>query len=559
MAASKSDLRDLNRAVRSLLLPIHPDWEGKVPELANTQLNALGVPTSEQPNAVARFVNEWENVGYPPREFRQLVETILKKCGGERGDALASGYFEAHKYLTERCELNFNAARTLLSASRLVIHLITKERMSCSQTARVLSAPLHGYTYNWEHVNALATKLRLPRPKLDASTATQVYNYDREEQSSRFADSNPKVELELVLGAASQLGFNSEARHSISRVMKPNFDPALMTLLHFLLTVCERYDHPPSVVYEFKPRGQALKFLQKQNLLYAAKESAALNVAKAATELNEHWAWGRTGPRRGDALALVFIFRGLEQMHYPARRELASWIRQWIVRMFARERGKFQWFKGVSKGEDAIALVKALMAQPTHSAGTIEQRLVDALTAVLHPDKEWSSRGRKDSVFASNTSRRKMGDCEYVSRNHTSIKAYEAHAGDITETYIDEHMATLSRVLNARSKDLEARGPAEAWNIEVTFIAHRFKGTKTKGERCISDFVVEFTIVDYGEMLERVQLKLDECEDGQAEIVGAVNDNIVGPLNEIWTPQSIRDSAIKFGQHAHQPISSKGV
>ncbi len=89
MDASKSDLRDLNRSVRSLLLPIHPEWESKVPELANTRLNALGVPTSEQPNAVARFVNEWENVGYPPREFRQLVETILKKCGGERGNARA--------------------------------------------------------------------------------------------------------------------------------------------------------------------------------------------------------------------------------------------------------------------------------------------------------------------------------------------------------------------------------------------------------------------------------------------------------------------------------------
>ncbi len=52
--------------------------------------------------------------------------------------------------------------------------------------------------------------------------------------------------------------------------------------------------------------------------------------------------------------------------------------------------------QGREQGRRCYALVKALMAQPTHSAGTIEQRLVDALTAVLHPDKEWSSRGRKD-------------------------------------------------------------------------------------------------------------------------------------------------------------------
>ena len=409
MAASKPDLREVARSLRSLQLPVDPGLEHKAPMLANAQLSKQGVPTSEQPRTVASDVREWATRGRPPRRLKLLVEAILQECAGVEGDALAAGYFDAHKDLTERWELDFNAAKTLLSASRLVIHLITNERMSCAQAARVLSAPMSGFEYNWEQVRSLATRLGVAEPTLSANATQKVYDRDCDEAATRFADSTPEVELELLLDASHVLGFGSDAPSAFSRLLQPNFDAALMTLLHFVLTVCELYDHPPSVVYEFKPRGEALKSLQERNPLYAAKGSAALNVAKAAVALDERWAWGRKGNRRGDALALVAIFQGLEQMHYPARRELASWLRQWIVRMHEHHSGNECWLDGVSTGDGAIQLIEALAAQPTHSSGTIEQRVVDALSVVLHPHEEWISRGRKDSVFASNTSRRKMG------------------------------------------------------------------------------------------------------------------------------------------------------
>ncbi len=541
MAAPKPDLRDVERSLRSLQLPVDPTLEHKAPKVANAQLNEQGVPTSEQPDTVASDLREWETRGRPPLRLKLLVEAILKECAGVDGDALAAGYFGAHKDLTERCELDFNAAKTLLSASRLVIHLITNERMSCAQAARVLSAPMRGSAYNWEQVRSLATRLGVAEPTLSADATQEVYVRDRDEEVTRFADSTPELELELLLDASRVLGFSNDAQSAFSRLLQPNFDAALMTLLHFVLTVCELYDHPPAVVYEFKPRGEAMKSLQARNPLYAARGSAALNVAKAAVALDDRWAWGRKGNRRGDALALVAIFQGLEQMHYPARRELASWLRQWIVRMHARNSGNERWLDGVSAGSDAIQLIEALAAQPTHTSGTIEQRVVDALTVVLHPHEEWVSRGRKDSVCATNTSRKKMGDCEYVRRSHTSIAAYEAHAGIVTDAYIDEHAASLEKVINARSEDLEARAPVEAWNILVTFVAHQSRASRQFEEKHIGDFVVGFEVVDYAEMLERVQSRLDSLDDGLSQFVGAVNDNVVGPLNEIWTPQSTRD------------------
>lgn len=72
-------------------------------------------------------------------------------------------------------------------------------------------------------------------------------------------------------------------------------------------------------------------------------------------------------------------------------------------------------------------------------------------------------------------------------------------------------------------------------------MAHQSRASRQFEEKHIGDFVVGFEVVDYAEMLERVQSRLDFLSDGLSQFVGAVNDNVVGPLNEIWTPQSIRD------------------
>ena len=163
-------------------------------------------------------------------------------------------------------------------------------------------------------------------------------------------------------------------------------------------------------------------------------------------------------------------------------------------------------------------------------------------------------------MFASNTSRKKLGDCEFVNRNHTSIEAYEAHAGVVTDSYIDEHAASLEQVLDARSEDFEARAPIEAWNIRVTFVAHQSRVTSQLDEKSIGDFLIGFAVVDYLELFERVLLKLDSVDDGPSQFVGAVNDNIVGPLNELWTPQAVRDRVSRLlAEHVSNPASGGGA
>ncbi len=458
--------------------------------------------------------------------------------------ALAGGFFSAHRKLVER-ELDFASARRLLSNSQVVVHLMKHERMSCAQVARVLSASVRGAQYNWEQVRSLARSLRITIPTVTSEEVLRVVERDQTEQIARFADGTADIELQLLVEAARALGFSEDASATLERLFDPDFDPAVMILLRFLLTVCEYFDHPLSVLYEFSPRGDALAALQEENPQYEATGSAALNIAKGAFALDAGWAWVRKGKRRSDALAVVQLLEGMEAMHYPARRELAAWLRQLIVRLHERYESTPQLLRLATTEAEALTLLDRLIASPTRSYGAIEQRIVDALSTILHPSDEWSSRGRGDSVFASNLSRKKMGDCEYTNREYPTIVAYEAHAGVLADSYVGDHLGSLERVLKIRSEDLETQRAAEDWGIAVLFVAHQSRVSSTHQLTCIRDYSVEVEIIDYNEMLERTRSKLDTYAAGPQRLVAAVNDNLIGPLNEAWTPQTIRDRVLE--------------
>ena len=389
MSDVSGELGDLARALRSLQLPLDPEAEHTASALAHDTLAGAGIPTAEQADAVAADAAAWEQSGQPPRRLKQLIEAVLHECAGTEGAAVAAGYFRAHRHLRERGELDFGAASKLLSAARLIVHLLRSERMSCAQAARVLSAPFQDLTYNWEQIRSLASRLEVPIPELSPEDVQRTFDRDRVEHVGRFADSTAEVELALLVEAAQRLGFPGDALALLERVGGPAFDAAVMVLLHFMLTVCEFYDHPLTVMYEFRPRGTAFDLLQKTSQSYAARGNAALNIAKSAVALDAGWAWGRERRIRGDALVLVGLLTGMEEMHYPARRELASWLRQWIVRIQERDRVEPRFLDWLDADDRAFRLAEALAQQPTTTYGAVEQRLVDAVTSFLHPQDSW--------------------------------------------------------------------------------------------------------------------------------------------------------------------------
>ena len=531
----RSDAR-LARVLRALQLPLEYEPEGCAEEAAADALANMGVSRSEQATALEEDTKNWEDHGKCPDRLARVIDSILERCAGSVIGVLPGWYVKTHQKLVQHGEISARSARHLLSSARLAAHLIDREQMSCAQAARVLSAPLGENTYTWQQIQTLCAELGIPVPEMTNSIVERLYRADSEEQTSRFADSTHEVEREQLTRHATELGFNADPEDVLDRFMRSDFDPAMRIISHYMLTVSEFYDHPPSITYEFKPRGQASTFLQDKHPTYSASGSAILNVAKGVPSLDDNWAWGRKRGRRSDALTLSALFRGLERMPYPARREFASWLRQWIVRTYERDRVEPVPLDSLESGDEALRFIEALTVSETHTSGVVEQRLVDALTGVSHSDEDWLPRGLSDSVNAANLPRRKMGDCEYRHRKDAAICAYEATAGRLTIAYVQGHQRSLERVIEQRTGDLEAHANPSYWDISVTFVAHEPGGSDFQSVN-LCGYQVRTDAITYRDLLEQVR-RMNPAED---LLVAKTNALLIAPLNSASVPQTTRD------------------
>ena len=105
-----------------------------------------------------------------------------------------------------------------------------------------------------------------------------------------------------------------------------------------------------------------------------------------------------------------------------------------------------------------------------------------ALTRHLEHDG-WRSHGLGDSVNASNVSRRKLGDCEFQNASAADgSMAYEAHAGNLSQVYVDGHAQTLRRVLPLRIEEWERIAGVQEWNIEIILsrFLRRFRESRNR-------------------------------------------------------------------------------
>lgn len=525
---------ELERALRSLHLPLDPDLEHQAVLIAGDSLANEGVPRGEFAQHVIAMLSEWKTAD-PPRLLKQIMQQLILQCGGVELDGFHKKYFKAHRNLVDSGSLSFDRARLLLNHARLVKHLIAQERTSCSQVARILSAMTSTDAYDWKQIKILSKYLNVAIPNMEIEDYQAIYEDDLMGQLSKFADASQLEEHQILVATATSLGFEGDSSQIFGSVLDTTFSPNLMCVLHLILSICERFDHPPSVIYEFKPRGNAAKYLQNTNPRYSSG-SAILNIAKATSSLDQGWAWGRMANIRNDAIALAKLLEHLEAMPFSARRELASWLRQWIVRTNYRDSKPPMLLPGIDSPQKASELIEAVIDEETHTAGAIEQRVVDSLSLVCHPQLVWKDHGRKDSVHASNLSRRKLGDCEYIHKSNPEIVAYEAHAGRLTKRYMEEHFGSLSMVLELRNEDLESRANAEEWHIVVRYVAHELDPNIQPFSQQFYRYVVDFEAITFAQLYEQSKMF------AHLSLEGSVNDNIIVALNERSVPQEFRDT-----------------
>ncbi|SMX72835.1 hypothetical protein BSP239C_00682 [Brevibacterium sp. 239c] len=468
-------LQTVAHVMSQLLLPISQKNSAQAVERAQYWLGATDLEEETARADYLRFeITKWRDGARASVLLRNVVtdSLLVEKVLGEQ---FPGKYFLVHEKLQDSGNLSFEDASALLSHSNLIAQLLIDERLSCAQVAGVLSARRGGFEYNWNQLQIIAAALGV-RPVLSEEQMFRQSELDVAASQEKFGDATPEECIGLISEVAASLGYSGDLSAHLVRFFpgREEFVPQYSVILNTNLLIVEEYDHPVSAAYEFAPRSGTAKRLQrKRHPSYTAVESAYLNNSKGASFFDRNWAWSRMTTGRSQALALADIFSGLNQMAYPARRELASWIRPWLMRIedsYTEHltevydpdlEGIRNFFSGLSVGN-------------SHTFGILEQRAVDFLaTAMLiSSEYDFEVRGRGDSVSASNTSKLKMGDVEFKSRDSKSVIAFEAHGGSLSDFYVNIHADSLAKILKKRKVELEQLGNSGDWNIEVRFVAH---------------------------------------------------------------------------------------
>jgi hypothetical protein len=535
----------LRDALRALLLPIDPAREREAEKGVASYLTAAGVGADDHTAVVRLELRRWRDDGAPSALLREAVAAALASGDPVRGDMIAARYFELHATLMADFLLSFEEARGLLSHLRLALHLIEHEQMSCAQVARVIEARRRDSAHTWQQVYEMCRSFGT-MPVLDLDKVKALTDTDKADEVERFADANDVDAIALIAEVGADLGFPGDLHETLRSFMSPDPLGGFLIILHFEAAVAEYYDHPLSATYELSPRGQVALFLQAEHPSYTAAENAFLNLAKGASAFDAAWVWGRNRQNRSRASALVRLLGGLESMGFSARRELAAWLRQWLIRIERRSDPRAT-LGGITSLAQITNLVSSVAVENSRTHGVLEQRVVDALSEVIHPSAAgWYPRGLGDSVNASNLRRRKTGDCEFEHSAHHSVAAYEAHGGRLAEVYVEGHRRSLAAVLRARTDDLAAVAPVDEWDITITFIAHDIGGLVDRMD-VIEEFDVKFEFIDYSDLFERARDALAARGEPESTLLGHANARIVGPLNEPWTPQEVLERAADFG------------
>lgn len=534
----------VTEAVRTLLLPIDPDREKHAVKAVSRYLTNAGVAESDHAAVVRLELSRWRDDGSPSSRLRHIVSEALQAGDLTRGSEVAREYFSIHRELTSSFLLSFEEARGLLSHLRLALHMLEHERMSCAQVARVIEARRRGARHTWQQIEEMCRRFtKLPR--IDLDEVTRLHARDTSEEADRFADANLADEIALIARAGADLGFPEPLEEPLRAFVEPEPAGSLLIVLHFATIIAEYYDHPLSATYELSPRGEVVRLLKTYHPSYEASENPFLNVAKGVPALDTAWAWGRKPSLRSRTYGLVRLLEGLERMGFAARRELATWLRQWLLRIEGRLSERVRQVPGVTSEDQVKRLLDFVMSSNTQTHGIVEQRLVDALTEFTHPrDGGWFARGIGDSVNASNVGRRKLGDCEYEHPRNHRVYAYEAHGGRLASVYVEGHLRSLGAVLASRRDDLAAVAQPDLWELRICFVAHELASLdEVAAHRTIGEFEVAIEFIDYKELVSRAE---ETTNDGDlySALIGPINARVIGPLNEPWTPQHVRDRVL---------------
>lgn len=539
------------RALRALQLPHKNFVELSCADALDRVLQGLGVVDSDMPAWVDLELARWMSENSPSVMLRDVVHQIAPVAAMGESEhtrvqyiAIIESYFSLHSSLLLEHGLSFAEATSALSHASLMLHLVSVESLSAAQVARVLAPKDVRAKFSRQVVSQILSSARAA-PTLTPNGMQKLFAEDARQELGAFGDASFETAAMKVAEVARQFGFQQEFEKSLLALSPFERDGKIISqrtpylqILHYQCCIAEHYDHAMVDLYEFSPRGVVADWLfNKYPNSIAGASNPFLNNAKAVEVIDEGWVRSKRSAERSGARAIYQLLSMMDGMGFSARREIARWVRMWLLRI-VRVANEMPIEMPVFLRVDEVRQLLGLVAQRnTATFGIIEQRVLDAVASLSHPN--WRSRGVGDAVNATNVSSAKLGDCEFIDAHRREIHAYEAHGGALTDIYIQKHLLSLRKSISARVDELTSVADIEDWRVTINFVAHGIDNVSEVDER-IDGLQVRVVPRTFAEVFADVNY------EAEAQLVSAFRDHVVVPMTQRRTPNIARSTLLDF-------------
>lgn len=474
-----------------------------------------------------------------PMDLAPLLEKASWSSPGNQGRGMC--YASLITKITGRFTMTRRDAAIVLSQLPLFLLLARNFRASPASIACLMGQTERRISVGWRLVEAILNHFEI-RSDLDEQAVASLLEADKLGSDQELGDSTVETVVETLVAQAMNLGLDQRFHEGLQRLFLPNkvgsFIPYLQILL-YICTIDHFFNHPPEFIYTFKPRGGVA------NLIFrvfpselAPGGNPMLNNFKAVDRITSDWAESREDNRE-QARALVEIVEGLSSLAYSPRTQISSGIRKAIIRYIEINTPAKVHLEEQTDFEAIKRFVRRVASGQTFSRGVIEQRVVDFLAALDYPLPEWRARGLGDPVNASNSSSRKLGDCDFQNISERRCIALEAHAGRLTDVYVREHLRTLRLNLPSRVEEWSRISELKDWSLQLRFLVHEDarSGEKIPVPEIVAGPVEVLTYMDYYEAM------LPEMERAPGRAISLFNRWVITTLDARNTPVATKEKA----------------
>lgn len=535
----------IRHPLRMLLLPMRSGTEAVCARTLRQELRNLGIQPADYTYWVLLQQQNWLEKKLASPELQRVVRALISASAqyvpddaSIYGEKLSKAYFPIHTKLMDEHLMSHSEATAFLSHAFLIAHLAAQEHLSAAQIARVMTQRDYRAKFSRQNIAALLQPLGI-NTDFTKSQIVALYHRDSRQELSVFSDADFFTAAQIVAETGKTLGASTDLTGPLctlapiydgERINSP-FTPYLQ-MLHYQCSIAEFADHALTYIYEFSPRGEKFEWLHRTYPdTIAGAANPFLNNAKSVDVLDIGWVRAKKTHERPGAMALLTILESMEAMGFPARRELAWWIRLWLHRIIRIASSVPLRLPNNLEPGQIGRLFNAIGNGNTNTFGILEQRTVDAVASVAHHGLR--SRGLGDPVNATNLSSGKLGDCEFLNTQTFELFAYESHGGTLSAIYVEQHLATIKKSIPRRIEEITAIADLDAWTVYLKFIAHEL--TEDIPRRANFDGLqIQIEAITFAEFF------FDQALHEQEHYVEAIQNYLLGPLQKNRTPNEVR-------------------